>query len=253
MIMLGNTISINTSKVGPSGSPPVSPSTTDLLAYWTLNETGGTRLDSHTGGYDLTDNNTVGYQSAGVISVRAARFASYNESLTREGITGDLQLGGIDFTISFWALATSWANYANWLINKRGGGGGREFQISRVASTGLFAFTIWNAGATSYSVESTIAPELSTWYHVVARWNHTTKLQELIINNGTPNSQVNAGVTITGYTYDMTIGHAAWAQTDPNYNHRGYIDECCIYTRVLSDAEVAWLYNSGSGRTYSDL
>ena len=33
----------------------------------------------------------------------------------------------------------------------------------------------------------------------------------------------------------------------------GLVDEACIYKRVLSADEVAWLYNSGTGRAYSEL
>ena len=35
------------------------PSIADLLAWWQLDEASGNRADSHTGGYTLTDNNTV--------------------------------------------------------------------------------------------------------------------------------------------------------------------------------------------------
>jgi hypothetical protein len=37
-----------------------------LMAYWDFNEESGTRLDSHTGGYDLTDNNTVTFDTGKV-------------------------------------------------------------------------------------------------------------------------------------------------------------------------------------------
>ena len=51
------------SGLGADAAPlrlPSNPGTTGLVSYWALDETSGTRYDSH-GSNDLTDNNTVGY------------------------------------------------------------------------------------------------------------------------------------------------------------------------------------------------
>ena len=53
-----------------ASAPAATPLLTDLIAYWDLDETSGTRADSHTNGLDLTD--------------KAERVRHYAENLRRE-------------------------------------------------------------------------------------------------------------------------------------------------------------------------
>jgi len=78
---------------------PTNPGTTGLSAWWSLDETSGTRNDSH-GSNHLTDNNTVGYTS-GVKSNAATFIAANNESLSISD-NAALSMGDISFSVCAW-------------------------------------------------------------------------------------------------------------------------------------------------------
>jgi uncharacterized repeat protein (TIGR01451 family) len=64
------------------GVTHTNPGTTNLAAWWTMDERSGTREDSHVNNYDLTDNNTVGYNDMGVQGRAASFVAASQERLT---------------------------------------------------------------------------------------------------------------------------------------------------------------------------
>ena len=79
----------------PGGSPFLS----GLIAYWTLDEASGTRVDAH-GNNDLSDNNTVTSTTGKVGD--AAAFATANSEYLSRADNADLSVGNIDFTFDLW-------------------------------------------------------------------------------------------------------------------------------------------------------
>lgn len=63
-------------------------------------------------------------------------------------------------------------------------------------------------------------------------------------NVGVSSEDFNAGA----YTYFALGGHRADREVFP-----GFLSQLRIYDRQITDEEVLWLYNSGSGRLYSEL
>ena len=76
------------------------PTSDDLVSYWSCDETSGSRVDSH-GTNDLTDNNTVGYVE-GVIGNACyfnganSEYLSINDA-SQSGLDDD-----VDYSLSFW-------------------------------------------------------------------------------------------------------------------------------------------------------
>jgi len=79
---------------------------TDLVAWWSLDEASGTRVNAHNPGtHDLTDNNTVG-QTTGVVGNAAAFVVANDESLSC-AYHADLIPGDTDFEVCGWAKFAS--------------------------------------------------------------------------------------------------------------------------------------------------
>ena len=87
------------------GSTP-SPLLTDLVTYYKLDETSGTRTDS-VNGYNLTDNNTVLFDGGAGAAGYARNFTAANDEFFNIASNSDLQTGDIDFWVAAWVYPTS--------------------------------------------------------------------------------------------------------------------------------------------------
>lgn len=122
------------------------------------------------------------------------------------------------------------------------------FQVYKTASNRL-EFAIydgsWHQNA-YVNVSGVIVA--GNWYHAVARWSVNkidgTNYADVRMNNGTsgvePTAIGNITKTATGY-----IG----SFNDGKYSANAIIDDFAIWQRVLTDAELADLFDSGTGRT----
>lgn len=219
-----------------------------LISWWELNESSGTRSDAHRSN-DLTDNNTVG-NTTGLVD-DCAQFVRANVEYFSipNASAGDFE-GAMDFTISAWcnwndsdgldAILTTFSDTSNvGIIFRKSNNAGGQIQMY-----------VSGDGAVPSVVSYTLAPTTNTWYHLVMTYNTTTGGIELFVDG----SSVTTGTTDTGGPYagssDLLIGTqgnntSAWA-------FNGEMDEFGFWDRILNQAEIDALYNSGSGIAYAD-
>lgn len=205
---------------------------TNLVYYWKLDESSGTRNDSH-GSANLTDNNTVTEDINGVIN-SSARFTSANS----EYLNGSVSLNFTDtasWSIQFWAKRTGIGDNIFISFNASGStvlriNDGNGNVIPRDSTNTNFCFS------TSNSVP------VNTWTHVVLVQDQVANETRIYINGVSDNtgSVVNCGSPDTIY-----LGH----RTTSTY-YDGSLDEVGIWSRALTASEVSSLYNSGSGFAY---
>src|SRR3990167_5804230 len=96
------TVTMNTVIIADSAGAGFNPTggiTNNLIAFWTLNEPSGDRMDSF-GGHTLLDNNTV--ENASGIRSAAALFVSANNEYLLHANTSTLATGDINFSFSTW-------------------------------------------------------------------------------------------------------------------------------------------------------
>jgi hypothetical protein len=224
---------------------------TSLMASWDLSETTGNAVDSHSGGYDLTE--TGGTIASGTGPAGTANTARDFEDADTEDFniasTADLQMGNFDFSIALWARLER-NDVTQVALMKGDNSSIHEYEI-RYQDTGTWHFKV--SSATGFTNQTTAVSDsaFSTgqWYFIVARHDATADTLDIGIDGDTtPNS--------TAYT------HGGWAGTAPFYlgqigNNGAYFDgmlaQVRIWKKKLSTAEVTWLYNSGAGRTYADI
>jgi hypothetical protein len=206
-----------------------------LLAYW--------GLDDYTW-QDITGNNpltSVGETTndVGIVDRCAVFKGNYLSLPTGRG----LNFGTNDFSISLWVnLDTQTAPYPAIVscVNYNS-----FFKVSLVAGyTNRIGFEHLDHA----SIASSFQLNTNTWYHVVVQ--RQNGIMYLYIN-GLLNQ------TITD-TYPIDLGNGGTVIGGGNWNGSqgifiGKLDEIGIWSRALTESEIAFLYNSGSGIPSSSI
>lgn len=227
----------------PLGSG-VSTLNTGLITYWKLEEASGTRADSEpTTPQDLTDNNTV-TQTTGKIGNAAFFTAANSESLTHVD-SADLSTGNIDFSVVAWAKFTSLSG-SMWFVSQWiAGGNQRAWAINYDATSGRLRFSVSSDGTTQVHLQADAfgPPATNAWYMIFASHDSVNNTINISVNNGSANSVAHS-TGVLDSTGAFNLGNVGSLYLD------GALDECGLWKKVLSAAEVTELYNGGAGKTY---
>lgn len=177
-----------------------------------LADTGGSSRTLVNGGGDAT------YSASGLLG------SSLSSHGTGTAISG-LSIPASSFTLSFWVLFTGTnasVSATQTLATNAGNFTASLLRINRTISTAA-------PNTNSAAVNSLLA---DVWHHVVLVKNGTAG--ELFVDNVSRGTFVaDATATITGWTLQAVS--------------RVLVDEFAVWDRALSAAEVASLYNGGSG------
>ena len=221
------------------------PGTANLVEWWDMEEASGNRTGEHAAKV-LSDNATV--TSTGGIVGDAANFERGNSEYLDRADEADLSFGNVGFSVGCWckleskgnlqALVTKWKNSTN----------DREYMLA-VHSNNTIWWIISSDGTATNSIYSTGTLSTGTWYHIVAYHDAANDLMGIVLDSTTHWS--------TGYANGCNDNVASFIvgakDEGADYHFDGLIDEASIWNDVLSTGEVDWLYNGGSGRTYTDF
>ena len=230
--------------------------TTNLLAYWSLEESSGTIYDQ-LNGVNMTPYNSPLYQQTGKINYGIDFGYSLNTGCSNTSNDEAVNPSGDKYTVQAWV-------YLNTLPSSAG----HQYTITR----GSLPSTPWEnittkidttdnkplmrftgpSGDNNYAFHST-SLTINTWYHLVF----------IIRGIGTkPIIYVNT-ISTEGYTtqigniYDVSGTNAGFnignSYNGGNVNFDGILDEIVVWNRALTSDEVTWLYNSGNGRSYFEF
>lgn len=232
---------------------------TSLVSWWTLNETSGTRYDSH-GTNHLTEasKNPTGQSVAYAAGKQGNCIDLENNGWTTSQYlyipdNASLSIAGSAFTIGAWTKLETIAGYShNPAIGSKWefGSGIREWHLWQFGPN--FYFYVRKAdNSGSVSVNSTVSLSTGTWYFVVAWYDPGVGIY-LQVDNGTIYSTLTATPLAGDGGQAFAIGESTSAAVT-NQGYDGLIDEFFLFKRVLTSDERTALYNSGSGVTYSSL
>ena len=216
---------------------------TSLISWWNLEEISGTRNDAH-GTNHLTDNNTVLYATGKVGN--AAQFVAANLEYLSIVDNASLSVADIDFTFAFWTYINSFADYDRMISKDDGTAGNREYFMFVSTSANKFGWGI-PAGNTVFAT-SFGAPSLATWYFIVCRHDSVANTISISINDGTVDSAAHSTGFVDGASSFLISGFNGASSF-----FNGCMDSILFAKRVLTAAEITWLYNAGVGRAYSEL
>jgi hypothetical protein len=226
----------------------------NLLAYWDLNETAGSRIDSYINNYTLTDlNNNVLSSGSGIIG-NAARFTGSSSQTLKSDQVFDLS---DNFALSLWI------NYPEFIFP-----GSRIINVSDgVNDWGIIAspfnqgddiyefgaFNKFGVPLTAIQVSGENSLDSGIWNHVVITKNKNNYWQyykngNFVTGRVFPTGENNFNWP-TGKVF-LTIGQNLTSFTSDGPSS-GLIDEVGLWGRELNRREIFELYNNGSGLNYN--
>jgi hypothetical protein len=223
-------------QVAQSGAA-ASPLLTDLVAYWKLDETSGTRFDS-AGINNLADNGGVG--STIGIQGNAASFAGSVGQYLSIASNSDVSAGAGSKTWALWVKPNTVAPSFQGLLGKDANPP-REYEI-------LMQDDDLRIDWFSPTRQNITIPNVFTagsWHLVLFWYDSSDGSVNASINNGTVTTLGRA----TGNTEKptpLTVGY----RLEGPLTYDGLIDEIGIWGRVLTPAERTQIYNGGAGITY---
>jgi hypothetical protein len=157
-----------------------------------------------------------------------------------------------DLTLEAWVKPAAVDTSSHTIVGKGTGSkpDTRQYRIGMTTpkgSTPTWRGTVY-IGTTLYAVDSTTAPAVGAWTHIVAA--RESALLTLYINGqaeGTTMLPSSANINVTNGSFD--IGRFA-SGTEPQF-FDGVIDEVAVYNRALTAVQVRDHYNLGAfGRTH---
>ena len=219
---------------------PVSPTTTNLVAWYELEDA----TDSHTGGYDLTNDDSVTFTSGK--NGNAGTFDGSTNHLYRTdeaalSITGAqtwacwVKLSSVSAeSIPAMAKYTSSGNQRGMFL---GANLSSQEVIGILSSSGSFE--------AENKVFSGVYLELDVWTHICVTFIPSTSFN-IYVGGFHKGSTVSGPSSIHDSTAPLTIGsyNNEWSHWD------GQIDDACIFDKALSLAEIKWL---AAGNTFGGL
>jgi hypothetical protein len=225
------------------------PGTTNLTAWWKMDEPSGTRYDER-GNVPLSQSGGVGNETGrNTFSGLCAEFNALNNEYLINGTSTLIQIGPDHATFGFWvrphAIATDSDIFCKWGDTNPQ----KEYMIHTVGSKIRFSVLDVNDGY--FVVEAGTFGVLSndTWYFVCAWFDPDTNQIGVGINDVW--DIVSVGIyAIRQSSVDFTIGIRDGAGT----YFDGNIEDGFFYqNRELTNVQRTWLYNDGCGRRYEDV
>jgi hypothetical protein len=217
----------------------------NLQAYWSLDEASGNKADSK-GGNTLTNTNTVA-TVAGKVG-NASSFTKASSQYLTIADNATLSVGDIDFYFSFWVYPTLNDATDQYIAAKAGGSGNRAWDLRIDWVNARLRFSVYNPSDTATTVNSANSSiAINTWYFVECWHDSVNNVIAVAINNG---PAVTAAHT-TGVKDDT--GPFQIGARNAGSFFQGYVDGFGFWKYVPSSTDRSFLYNSGAGRTYSNI
>lgn len=223
---------------------------TGLVSWWELDEVSGVRYDSH-GSNDLTDNNTVGCEYQGPLGVVASTVEANSEYLS--STSADFTPAG-SFSASLWVYITS--SDVCFFMGKEFTDPQSEWSLLTGAAGDLEG-RFWGGGLTQAGPPAAgwagrpnnwSAPNLNKWWLLTYVYDAIAHTVTMYLNDaaGTPASTGVRTLSELGGAFTLLGGARSTYDTNKAAS-------AGFWTKALSGAEVAELFNNGAGLRYADL
>lgn len=217
---------------------------TNLVEWWPLSESSGSRTGSHIG-VVMADNNTV---TGGNDGVAYSQFTATNSEYLSTADTPALSHGNFDFTWTMWVYLDSKTAQRYFIFKgaNTAAFSAWEFFVQYNSSLDRFrCFPSDGTGGTGLNADNFGSPSTSTWYFIVAWHDATANTINIQVNDGTADS-----ASHTTGSFDSTHGlEFGRAGTSLNY-HNGRMRRVGFWKQILTAGEKTALYNSGGGLDY---
>ena len=232
----------------------------ELKSYWKFNEASGDIVNQATsvGSTDSLGTSAdlqtsgVSYDETGIIDKSILYNGSSNTSIAGSSVSqfNFIRNTTATATIVFWYKQTALDGDNAFLTQVCNGAGGQVgMQIEkRNSSTNKRQLTINNyngSNSVNTITSDTFFPADLNWHMLSIRFNYSASTMTCKIDDETPEVlSITQTWTDTNSCSAMKIGY--WATSE---FYGGNLDEFSIWNRILTDAEITTIYNSGTGKT----
>ena len=219
---------------------------TDLEAFWKLEESSGaTRLDETANNHDLSDTGTVPQVAAQIGN--GVSFDTGTRYLQVAG-TGEFNFGAnADFMICGWVYLTDKSSsYTFWSKDESTSDRGWHVRYSSGPDRFTFAYSDDGSALNTEHADNFGSPTAGTWYFIVAYHDGANDEVGISVNGGAFDTAAHS-LGINQSLQEFTMG-GHWSSTTLVNKPNGRTDAVGIWDRILTDAEIAVLYNGGAGR-----
>lgn len=210
------------------------------VAYWRLDETGGTNL------IDSYNNNNGVYSGTETLGAPSLLFGGVGTAVTFAGGTATVPysstLNSNTFSVEFWAKPTTLSAAYVVALQDRTTGGRRGYAVQYDNVTSGWDFTLGTNNTLFATVSSGSPVSAATLYHVVATYDGTTA--SLYVNGSLTASAPLIYAAATPGSVSLTI-----ATRNGNNPASATIDDVSVYGYALSSAQVASHYALGRSGT----
>lgn len=239
--------------IGASGGAALlsSQAIDSMAAWWSMDETSGTRQDSTQNGYDLMPTNNPSYESGVIENAVSLTSASGHYLGTTEGNT-DLFAGDRAWSIFAWVKSSG--SGSDTIVSDLNTGSAISLILmmdhnfgERVPTLTIIGDGFISAGTVSSNIGTVTGwVALAAWFDPNVGTYGTAYLQ---INNGTIHSVAITQSPASGTNGDIYIGGNPLFGADSDAS----IDEVVWFSNhILSSGDRSVLYNTGSGISYTD-
>ena len=225
------------------GGGGTSPGTTNLLAWYEMNDASGGAVDSHSGSYDLTENGTPLYAQTGV-NGNAIDFDGSTDYFSLASTFGWSE--AYPFSFSAFFKTSSASNQTISQITAPGAQG--KYVLMNVQADGEVSAYV-RAGTIQSITSSGAGVGDGAWHHLVATFVSAT--ERYLYLDGV---QVAGSASETSQAIDTAMSEIRVGADQSNgvsSYFDGLLEDVAFWSDELTLNEITWLYNSGSGRSYS--
>ena len=205
-----------------------------LLGHYKLNDNLPDKVVADSSGNGLnaicsvnTDTIDAAGKINGTLSFDASAYA-YRNALSELALTNS-------WSVALWIQTTGFSGDFQTFIEQ-------VIDTSNRMSIGFWqgALWAWTYNGTTYVGKTTTGINYSTWYHIVMTWNGSAT--KLYINGTEATTDQTSGASLTNTGLKLGVATNAASR-----KLKGYLDDVRIYTSVLQQYQIDFLYNSGSG------
>jgi uncharacterized phage protein (TIGR02218 family) len=205
-----------------------------LLAHWRLEEAGSSsRADSH-GSYPLTPFNSPGSRVGKINNALDVDPAGARALYTGSPV---FVFGNANFMFTGWVLFDSTVGT---VLGRWAGVNARQYRLHVPA--GSLQWSICQDGTNAISVTSPAVLAPGQWFFFACWHDATNDVIGIQVGDEAPVTLAHASGVFSGGSLSLVVG----ADNVPNYTDGG-IDSLSCWTRILTAAEIATLYNGGAG------
>lgn len=208
----------------------------DIEGLWLLNEASGNAVDSSSNTYTLTDVNTVGSSSDGVLPlVRDFEISNSEYFNIADASCPNLEISGSQTWFAFFK-AESLASIGM-LMNKRIANASIAGKFFQVKTSGVVGVEFPGLTTTT-TLDSDVVIETGKWYLAVAVYDSANSKIKVWVNG--IKKEATASGTMTDTNGIFAIG--ARPHTVPDLYYDGLLGPCGILSVALSDDQVKGLF-----------